>query len=130
MINLKSELLLPRVGVNYKTGFGLDDWIHYNLYIHTTRDYRNTALSLIDSLQFTATHVLGFSVFTSHILATELTTVSLSLHITHEVLLSQPNSFPAIILRLSFPKTRLNSITLLPSSYPGRLASRNSTLHF
>jgi hypothetical protein len=26
--------------------------------------------------------------------------------------------------------TRLNSIPLLPSSYPGRLASRNSTLHF
>jgi hypothetical protein len=41
--------------------------------------------------------------------------------------LSQPNSFLAIILQLPFPKTRLNSICLLPSSYPGRLASRNST---
>jgi hypothetical protein len=27
------------------------------------------------------------------------------------------------------PNTRLNSIPLLPSSYPGRLASRNSTHH-
>jgi hypothetical protein len=43
---------------------------------------------------------------------------------------SQPNSFLVIILQLPIPKTRLNSIPLLPSSYPGRLASRNSTLRF
>jgi hypothetical protein len=67
------------------------------------------------------------SVFTSHILATDFVTVSLSLQITHEVFLSQPNSFLAIILQLPIPKTRLNSILLLPSSYLGRLASRNST---
>jgi hypothetical protein len=33
----------------------------------------------------------------------------------------------AIFLQLPIPKTELNSIPLLPSSYPGRLASRNST---
>jgi hypothetical protein len=48
----------------------------------------------------------------------------------HQVLFSQPNSFLAIMLQLSIPKTRLNSIPLLPSSYPGRLASRNSTRLF
>jgi hypothetical protein len=37
--------------------------------------------------------------------------------------------FFAIILQLPIPKTRLHSIPLLPSSYPGRLESRNSTLH-
>jgi hypothetical protein len=57
-------------------------------------------------------------------------TVSLSLQITYGVLFSKPNSFLAIILQLTIPNTRLNSIPLLPSSYPGRLASRNSTLHF
>jgi hypothetical protein len=36
----------------------------------------------------------------------------------------------AIILQLPIPKTWLNSIPLLPSSYPGRLASRNSTQFF
>jgi hypothetical protein len=36
--------------------------------------------------------------------------------------------FVALILRLSIPKTRLHSIPPLPSSYPARLASRNSTL--
>jgi hypothetical protein len=54
-------------------------------------------------------------------------TVSLSPHITHEVIFSQPSSFLAIILQLPIPKTRLNSI---PSSYPGRLASRNTTQLF
>jgi hypothetical protein len=52
--------------------------------------------------------------------------VWLSLHITHDVFFSQPNSFLAIILQLPTSKIRLNSI---PSSYPSRLASRNSTLH-
>jgi hypothetical protein len=40
---------------------------------------------------------------------------------------SQPNSFLALVLRLPIPKIRLHSIPLLPSSYPGRLASRNAT---
>jgi hypothetical protein len=57
-------------------------------------------------------------------------TVSLSLQITHEVFFSPPNSFLDIILQLPIPKTRLNSIPLLPSSYPGWLEPRNSTLHF
>jgi hypothetical protein len=55
--------------------------------------------------------------------------VSLTLQITYEVFFSQPNSFLAIILQLSTPKTRLSSMSLLPSTYPGRLTSRNSTLH-
>jgi hypothetical protein len=51
----------------------------------------------------------------------------MSLQLTHEVFFSQPDSFLATILQLPIPKTRLNSTPLLPSSYPGRLASRNST---
>jgi hypothetical protein len=49
---------------------------------------------------------------------------------THKVFFSRPNSFLAIILQLPITKTRLNSIPLLQSSYPGRLASRNSTQFF
>jgi hypothetical protein len=41
--------------------------------------------------------------------------VSLSPHITHEVFVSQPSSFFAIILQLPIPETRLNSNSLLPS---------------
>jgi hypothetical protein len=46
--------ILSRIGVTYKSGFGLDGWIYW----HT--------------LQFTVTHGLVFSVFTSRILATHL----------------------------------------------------------
>jgi hypothetical protein len=55
-------------------------------------------------------------------------TVSLSLQITHEDLFAPPNSFLAMILQLPIPKTRPNENPLLQSSYPGRLAYRNSTV--
>jgi hypothetical protein len=65
--------ILSRVGVTYKTGFRLDDWIYFVLYIHTVRDYRQySAITILHTLQFTVAHILGFSVFTSRILATDL----------------------------------------------------------
>jgi hypothetical protein len=52
--------------------FGLDDWICWHL-IHTTRDYRQySATDILHTFQFTVTHTLGFSVFISRILATDL----------------------------------------------------------
>jgi hypothetical protein len=70
----------------------------------------NTALSLFP--HFTVTHALGFSVFTSRILATVL----LSLQMTHDIFFAQPNSFLTTILQLPIPKTRLKSTPLLSSS--------------
>jgi hypothetical protein len=59
--------------VSYKTDSGLDDWIYCTLYIHTTRNYRQySAIADLHILQFTVTHALGFSVFTSRVLATDL----------------------------------------------------------
>jgi hypothetical protein len=61
------------VAVTYKTGFILDDWICCTLYIHTTRNYRQySAIAILHTFQFTLTHALGFSFFTSLILATDL----------------------------------------------------------
>jgi hypothetical protein len=61
------------VCVTYKTGFGLNDRIYCTLYIHTTGDYKQySAIAMIHTFQFTVTHTLGFSVFTSRILATDL----------------------------------------------------------
>jgi hypothetical protein len=58
--------------VTCKAGFGLGDWIYWHL-IHTTRDYRQySAITDLHTVQFTITHALGFSVFTSRILATDL----------------------------------------------------------
>jgi hypothetical protein len=89
-----------RVLVTCKTGFALDDWTYWHL-IHTALDYRQySAVAILHPFQFTVTHALGFSVFTSRILATDFVAVSLSLQITHEVFFSQPNSFHAIIQQL------------------------------
>jgi hypothetical protein len=53
-------------------GFGLDDCTYWHL-IHTTRDYRQySAIAVPHTLQFTVAHALGFSVFSSRILATDL----------------------------------------------------------
>jgi hypothetical protein len=86
----------------------------------TTGSYR--AIADLHTSQFTVTHALRFSVFTSRILETEFITVC---HF-------KPNrkpSFHSLIPFLPlFCNCQLNPIPLLPSSYPGRLASRNSTL--
>jgi hypothetical protein len=59
--------------VTYKTGSGLDNWIYCTVYIHTVRDYRQySAVTVLHTFQFTVAHALGFSVFTSCILATDL----------------------------------------------------------
>jgi hypothetical protein len=67
------SLLLSRAEVTYKTGFGLDDWIYCTLYIHTTHNYRQySVIAILHSSQFTVTHALVFSAFTSRTLATDL----------------------------------------------------------
>jgi hypothetical protein len=61
--------------VPYKTGSGLVVWIYWQL-LNTTRNYSNysnySALADLHTLQFTGAHALGSSVFTSRILATDL----------------------------------------------------------
>jgi hypothetical protein len=53
-------------------GSGLDDWFYWHL-IHTARNYRQcSTIAILHTLQFTVTHALGSSVFTSRILATDL----------------------------------------------------------
>jgi hypothetical protein len=54
------------------TGSGLADWIFWRI-IQSTRIYKQySAVAGLHNLQFTATHALGFSIFTSRILVTEL----------------------------------------------------------
>jgi hypothetical protein len=98
-------------------------------YTFTTRDYgQYSAISNLHTLQSTVTHAVGFAVFISRILATDLLHFLCNFR-SHMKSSAQSTSFLAVILQLQIPKTRLNSIPLLQSSYPGRLASRNSTLH-
>jgi hypothetical protein len=48
------------------------DWIHYTLYIHLGTSGKYSSIAELHNLPFTITHALGFSVFTSRILATNL----------------------------------------------------------
>jgi hypothetical protein len=92
----------------------LDDWIYCTLYIHTIPDSRQySAITIPHTLQFTVIHTLGFSVFTTRIMATDL---------------SQPPSnfksytkssfhslIPILILFCNYEFRRINSIQFLCS---------------
>jgi hypothetical protein len=81
------------------------------------------AIAILQNFQFTVAHTLRFSVITSRILATDL--YPFYCHFKSHM----KSSFHfAIILQLQIPKAPLDLISLLPISYPGRLASRNSTV--
>jgi hypothetical protein len=52
---------LSPVGVTYKTGFRLDDWIYCTIYIHTTWDYRQySSITDLHTLQFPLHTHYGF----------------------------------------------------------------------
>jgi hypothetical protein len=87
-------------------------------------DRQYSAISGLDTLQFTVTHALGFSVFTSRILATDLQQYHCNLK-SH----TKSSIHSLIPLLTLFCNCQLSSIPLLSGSYPCRLASRNST-HF
>jgi hypothetical protein len=86
----------------------------------TTRDYRQySAISILHTFQFTVAHTPGFSVFTSRILATDLSQSHCNFK-SH-----MKPSFRSLIPFLPlFGSYQLNSI---PSSSPRSLESRNST---
>jgi hypothetical protein len=59
-------------GIWTRLHMGLLNSIYCTLYIHTIRDYRQqSAITILHTLQFTPAQALGFSVFTSRILATD-----------------------------------------------------------
>jgi hypothetical protein len=87
------------------------------LYTHATQDYKQySAIADLHNLQFTVTHTLGFSVFISHILATDL----LQSH-SHFKSHMKSSLHHLIHFLPLFCNYKLNSI---PSSSPGRLASQ------
>jgi hypothetical protein len=102
----------------------LDDWIYWHLiHLHSFGTRGNySAVTVLHTLQFTVAHALGFSVFTSRILATDLS--QSHCHFKSHI----KSSYHSLISFLPlFCNSQLNSALLLPSSYPGRLASRNPT---
>jgi hypothetical protein len=102
---------------DYRLGFGLDDWFYCSSYIHTTWDYRQySAVADLLTFQLSATRALGFSVFTSHIMATDLSQSHCNFKSHKE------SSFHSLTTFLPlFCSWHLNSIYC---SYPDRPASR------
>jgi hypothetical protein len=82
------------------------------LYIHTFRDYRQySAISILQTSQLTVTHTLGFSVFSSRILATDLWKSHCNLK--SHMKFSWHSLIPFLLfLQLPIPKTRLDSTRL------------------
>jgi hypothetical protein len=96
--------IFSRVGVTYETGFGLDNWIYCALYIHAVQDYRQySAIAILHTLQFTVTHALRFSVFTSRVQATDLK--QSHCHFKPHM----KTSFPSLISFLPLFSTQFNS---------------------
>jgi hypothetical protein len=85
-----------------------------------------TALSLVYTLYISSLHTHISRQSSIHVFWQRIYK-SLSFRITQEIFFAPSIPFLAIILLLHIPKTRLNSIPLLPNSYRGKLASRNST---
>jgi hypothetical protein len=80
---------------------GMDRMIGFadTLYTVLGTTGNNSAIADLHTLQFTVTHALGFSVFTSRILVTDFNKRIIPAHCnysTHDVYFAQPNFFLAI----------------------------------
>jgi hypothetical protein len=89
----------------------LDVSVYSALYIYKVRDYRKySAIAIQHTFRFNVTHALGFSVFTSRILATDISQSHCNFKSYVKSSCRRLISFLAIILQLPIPKTRLNSL--------------------
>jgi hypothetical protein len=88
----------------------LDDWIYCTLHIHSVRDYSATAI--LYTFQLTVAYALSQPslVVSWQRISTQYLYQSHCNCSTHDVFLTPPNSFLAIILQLPIPKTRPNSL--------------------
>jgi hypothetical protein len=117
--------------VTYKTGFGMDDWID-TLYRVLGTTGRYGAIADLHTSKFTVTHALGFSVFTSRILATDLS--QSHCHFKSHVKSSSHSLIPFLLLICNCQFRRLDSIQFLCSQAhilaDWRLETRLSTLDY
>jgi hypothetical protein len=123
--------ILSRIRASYKMGFGLGDWIYCTVYIHIFQDYRKySAIVILHIFQLTVAHALGFSVFTSRILATDLS--QSHCNVKSHVKSSCHSGIPFLpFLQFPIPKTRLDYSRLLfytPTTVPLLLLKVKVTL--
>jgi hypothetical protein len=105
--------------VTCKTGSGLDDGIYWH-FMHSTRDTGNcSAIAVLHTFQFTFTLTLGFSVFTSYILATDLSQTQCNFKSDLKTCHSLISSFPSLLNHLRLPSPKLYLI-LFPAAWDPR----------
>jgi hypothetical protein len=109
-------------------GVWIGYWIYWSL-IHATQNYKwYSSIADLHTLQFTVIHSLVSSVFTSRVLATDFNTVIIPVSHIKSPFLSRnlaTTSQLSVLNHLRLPPQEIPSIIpLLPSYYPGRLASR------
>jgi hypothetical protein len=109
---------------DFRQGFGLNDWIYCTLYIHTVRDYGSySAIAILHALQFTVARALGFSVFTSRILATDLSQSHYKLNSHMKSSLHHVIPFLRLLLsHLRLPSPELDPILILAAWDPRYIA--------
>jgi hypothetical protein len=119
------------VGVMKMKGSGSDDWIYSTSVKHSLLiTLKYSAISDVHNLHFAVAHALGFSVFTSLLLATDLNThyhFKLPwrlLVFSHSVLLC-PNLYSFFTIHTPF--SSLYSQLLNPPGFSTSLRSRDST---
>jgi hypothetical protein len=95
-------------------------------YIFTIRDYRQYSATAILHTSSSVRHALRLSVFPSRIPATDFTTVSLSLQLTHEVFLAQSNLLQWLLYHLGLPSQELDPVLILAAWVPRYIASRGA----
>jgi hypothetical protein len=80
-----------------------------HLYTQLGTTYNNSAIADLHALQFTVTHALGFSVFTSRILATDLSVCHLKSHMKSPL----QRLIPFAISSHGLPSPELGSVLIL-----------------
>jgi hypothetical protein len=111
--------------LTYKTGSGFNKWILLTLYTHKAELRATQRCCYLHTLHFTRTQTLGFSVFTSRVLAMDL--YQSHCHFKSHLKSSFHSLIPFLSLFCSCQFRTLDSIPLLLNSYPSRLVSQNFT---
>jgi hypothetical protein len=109
-----TRYIWSRAGVTYTMDL---DWVIGFITPYTLTSYyrQYSAIAILHTLQFTVAHALGFSVFPSRILATDLSQTQWHFK-SLEAFFAQSNFFLPLLCNCE--------LNIIPSSSPARLESR------
>jgi hypothetical protein len=129
---MRTVFIVSRVGVTYRRGFWLDNWIYWHL-IQNTRNYRQLQRSRW-STHFTVHRYTRARILSLHLSypGNGIIIVSLSLRNTHGIFFSQPNFFLCNYSEIanSEDSTQFNSSAPKLISWQVGVSKLNSSRHY